>query len=135
MAHDRFTQLILESYFAEMQAHHHYMTMAQMAPTEEARHIMMMNAQDEHRHAEAFEKIYEELTGTEPRDTGMHMMPVNENMTFLDHVRMQLFDEYADFRKYKDMYLMTDNPEYRDTLFNAMHDEFRHAMLLTYLLN
>ncbi len=135
MAHERFTDMILESYYAEMQAHHHYIMMAQMAPTEEARQIMTMNAHDEHSHAQAFAAIFKELTGTEPPHKGMQMMPMQGTMSFMEHVRMQLFDEYADFEKYKNMYLMTDNPQYRDTLFDAMHDELRHAMLLTYLLD
>lgn len=132
---DTFANMILDSIQAEMGAHHRYMTLAQMAPTQEARNFMLMNARDEHAHAEAFAEIYEDLTGREP---AIEMAPnhadMNQNMSFTDLLRMQLRDEHNDFAKYAGMMTMTDNPNHRNVLFKAQHDELRHAMIDTSLL-
>lgn len=132
---DTFADMILHSVQAEMGAHHRYMTLAQMAPTQEARNLMIMNARDEHTHAEAFSNMYEDLTGREP---AMEMTPshseMNQNMSFTDLLRMQIHDEHNDFAKYGRMMTMTDNPDYRDRIFRAHKDELRHAMIDTYLL-
>lgn len=128
-----FTELVLSSYYAELGAYARYMRMAGLAPTEEARRIVFMNAQDEFRHAEAFEQIYQELTGMQPPAGGMPLVN-QEAESFTGLLRLQLADELADTAKYKNMYLMTTNPRYREILFSAAQDELRHAMLDTYLL-
>ena len=132
MSGKTFANLILESYYAELEAYARYMRMAGLAPTEEARRIVTMNAQDEFRHAESFEDIYQELTGMRPPAAGMYATDREESFAGL--LRIQLADELADTAKYKDMYLMTTNPEYRRILFGAAQDELRHALLDTYLL-
>ncbi|MCR4441287.1 MAG: ferritin-like domain-containing protein [Peptococcaceae bacterium] len=130
-----FTWLVLESYYGELEANQRYLKMADLAPSEEARRIVYMNAQDESRHAEAFEEIYEQLTGKEPPPDSTGMKTPQAGATFDELLQLQLFDEYADARKYKNMYLMTANPVYRDILFNAAQDELRHVLLDNYLLN
>jgi len=127
-----FAELVLDSYYDELGAYARYMRMAGLAPTEEARRIVTMNAQDEFRHAESFEDIYKELTGAQPPPRGMYVTDPEESFEGL--LRLQLADELADTAKYKNMYLMTTNPGYRDILFGAAQDELLHTMLDTYLL-
>lgn len=134
MPGDRFAQLILESFYAELDAYQRYLRIAELAPTEEARRITTANAQDEYRHADEFEDIYEELTGMEPSMSGMTMMTETGEVSFQSLLRTQLLDEHADYKKYSEMSMASENPEYRRILYAAAQDEFRHALLDTYLL-
>lgn len=135
MNNNTFTQLILDSYYDEIGAYNIYRYLADLAPTEEARRIYITNSQDEFSHAQQFKKIYNELTGNEPPENEENNEEENlQSMSYRDILRMQINDEHVDFRKYKDMYLMTNNPIYRDILFNAAYDELLHSMLDTYLL-
>lgn len=134
MPGDNMARLVLDSFYAELGAYQYYLRIAQLAPTEEARRIATNNAQDEYRHADVFEDIYEEMTGREPARTGMMVIPENGNMTYESLLRTQLLDEHADYKKYSVMSLATDNPEYRRIFYATAQDEFRHALLDTYLL-
>jgi len=134
MERNNLASQVLESFYAELGAYQRYLRIAELAPTEEARRIATANAQDEHRHADEFEEIYEELTGREPAMSGLTMLPENGEGDYLTLVRQQLLDEHADFRKYSQMALATDNPEYQRVFYAAAQDEFRHALLDTYLL-
>lgn len=129
-----FLNLVLESYYDELAASHNYLLMAEKAPTEEARRIHIQSSRDEYRHAENFQEIYEDLTGKEPSPTDLQPIST-EQTSYVDNLKDQLFDEYTDTNKYKYMYLLTANSEYRNTLFNAMQDELTHTLLDTYLLN
>jgi len=134
MDRQKFTQLVLESCYDELEANRRYLKMTGLAPSEEARRIVYMNAQDEAGHAEAFACIYEQLTGKRPPGNAATETPQTAE-TFIGLLQSQLVDEYADVRKYKNMYLMTDNPVYRDILFQTGQDEMRHVLLDIYILN
>jgi rubrerythrin len=130
-----FPEMILGSYYAELAAYRHYNLLAGMSSTEHDRRIMIMNANDEYNHAIGFKKIYQELTGTEPPPLEMYQTieQPEGNRSFPNHLRQQIFAEWADFKKYKEMYLLTNNPVFQKIIFNAQQDEFRHALLNTYV--
>lgn len=130
-----FSELVLQSYYAELEAYRHYNLLASMSSTENERRIMIMNAKDEFNHAMGFKEIYQELTSTEPLPLEMYqeMEQAEGNRSFQNHLRRQIFDEWADFKKYKDMYLRTNNLVFQKIIFNAQQDEFRHALLDTYV--
>lgn len=130
-----FPEMVLQSYCAELEAYRHYNLLAGMSSTENERRSMVMNAKDEFNHAIGFKEIYQKLTSAEPLPLEMYqeMEQVGGNGSFQNHLRRQIFDEWADFKKYKKMYLLTNNPVFQKIIFNAQQDEFRHALLDTYV--
>ncbi|HWR55331.1 MAG: ferritin-like domain-containing protein [Bacillota bacterium] len=109
----------------------YYTQVAEKTKTDEQREMVLEFARDEYRHAVALARYYWQLTGTYPYIAPYQPKPLDKNLekVFMSRVK----PESADLKKYKELYLMTPDPQLRDIAFNAMNDEAQHAIRLLYL--
>lgn len=110
-----------------------YRELANMAPSEDAREILMDFADDEQSHADEFIMLYRSITG---RKYTPEVKPVQLVGSYRDILLDRVIDESGDFRKYGDEYLQASkNKALQDAFYRARTDENVHALRLLYLLN
>lgn len=110
-----------------------YRALAQSAPSEPDRQLLLEFAGDEQSHAETFKRIYRTLTG---RSYNPVVNPPVLTGTYRDVLRERVLDESGDFRKYGEQYITTvNNNMLRDAYYRARTDENVHALRLLYMLN
>lgn len=109
----------------------YYTQVAEKTKTAEQREMVLEFARDEYQHATAWAQYYCQLTGSYPYIAPYQPRPIDKNLekVFMSRVK----PESADMKKYKELYLMTPDPQLRDLAFNAMNDEAQHAIRLLYL--
>lgn len=109
----------------------YYSQVAEKVNTAEQREMVLGFAQDEYRHALALAQYYCQFTGTWPYIAPYQPRPISDNLeeVFLGRVK----PESGDIKKYKELYLMTGDPQLRDIAFSAMSDETQHSIRLLYL--
>lgn len=110
-----------------------YKILAQNSPSERDRQLLLEFSEDEQSHAETFKRIYRTLTG---RSYNPVVNPPALSGTYRDILRERVIDESADFRKYGEQYLTTENNDMlKDAYYRARTDENVHALRLLYLLS
>lgn len=114
--------------------YHDYLYYSQVATkvkTAEQREMVLGFAQDEYRHSQALAAYYCQLTGRYPYIAPYQPRPIPDDLeqVFLGRVK----PESGDIKKYKELYLMTNDPQLRDIAFSAMMDETQHSIRLLYL--
>lgn len=112
----------------------YYQALADIAPNPFARGIILEFSQDEREHAYEFQQAYEALTDRTYKPPG-EMEYEFEIDNYIDSLEKSVLKETNDYKKYKEYYLMTNNPVLRDIFFNAMHDEDYHATRELYLIH
>jgi rubrerythrin len=135
---DELEHLIEKIYLSieeELRAAAYYRALAEAAPDQFAADMLSEFANDEREHAYQLQRAYERITGD-------NYSPPHEEYEFEltaedyeEALEKRVLEETADFKKYKDYYLMTNNQYLRDIFFNAMHDESYHATRELYLLH
>ncbi len=131
---DELIQNIYLSIEAELRDSAYYRALARIAPDQFAEEMIMEFSRDEREHAFQLQQAYEALTGKTfyPPEEGEYNFDINN---FNDALETRIYDETADYKKYKKYYLMTNNRMLRDIFFNAMIDESYHALREFYLLH
>ncbi|OCL26262.1 rubrerythrin family protein [Orenia metallireducens] len=108
----------------ELEAAAYYKALAKIAPNQFAAEMLSEFADDERGHAYQFQKAYERLTGNPYKPpTEFEFEFELEADDYEEYLESRILDETADFKKYKNFYLMTNNPYLRDIFFDAMHDD------------
>lgn len=109
----------------------YYSQLAEKVATAEQREMVLGFARDEYRHANALAAYYCQLTGRYPYLAPYQPRPISDNLEEVFLARVP--PESGDIQKYKELYLMTRDPQLRDIAFNAMMDETQHSIRLLYL--
>lgn len=124
-------QLIREYAEDEWHDYLYYSQVAEQVKTAEQKEMVSAFARDEYQHAVALVGYYCQLTGSYPYIAPYQPRPIGDDLeeVFMGRVK----PESGDMQKYKELYLMTQDPQLRDIAFNAMNDEAQHAIRLLYL--
>jgi rubrerythrin len=86
--------------------------------------------EDEAKHYDMFQEIYEEITG---RDVQI-MSPEQENLNkLIDAVKSSINGELEAVELYREIRAMLRGKEYRDMLYEIITDEQEHATRFVYL--
>jgi rubrerythrin len=108
-----------------------YSYLLSVAPTEQEKQVITGIRDDERKHRRWFRQIYIELTGQQP--------PVMEEReafqkpeSYLDGIEKALMGELKAFEKYRVIY-QNIPAQYRDTIFEIMTDEMKHASYYNWL--
>jgi rubrerythrin len=129
-------QLIRNIYLSieeELEASAYYRALSEIAPDRLAAEMIREFSQDEREHAYALQQAYEALTG---RNYSLPELEYEfEIDNYLEALEERVLAQTADFKKYKEYYLMTSNQFLRDIFFDAMHDEAYHAIRELYLIH
>lgn len=124
----------LEMYItAEMGDSALYKELAEIAPNEEFKKLLLEFSADEQSHADTFKSIYRRMFGKvynpiieKPKLEG----------SFNDILRDRVLDESGDFRKYGEQYITThNNVMLKNAYYRARTDENVHALRLLYMLS
>lgn len=109
-----------------------YRKLAQIAPNETQKKLMLEIAADEQAHADEFKLIYRDLTGEIYRP---NIEPIDIDTSYEDILRDRVIVEADDFRRYMYEYqeYFTDE-SLREAFYLAAIDENVHALKLLDLL-
>ncbi|GAB6100744.1 hypothetical protein JCM16358_26230 [Halanaerocella petrolearia] len=110
-----------------------YKALAEIAPDQFTREMFNEFAKDEREHAYQFRRAYERLTGDTYTSEYEYEVELAED-EYEEALVRSIREDTAEYKDYKNYYLMTNNPYLRDIFFNAMHDEMYHAVRELYLL-
>lgn len=125
------SQLIAEYYRDELHDYHYYKELAKKISDIETKKIVQEFACDEYEHSQLLKDYYVQLTGNVPMVSPIIIEPISND---LEEVYMgRVLPETKDMKKWKQLYLSTEDPELRDIAFNNMSDEAQHATRLLYL--
>lgn len=116
---------------AEYSAVSCYQKLAQMAPTEEERNIILEIQKDESRHLKEFSMIYETLTGQKP--TYQITEPCPDN--YREGIEFAFKDEQEAVDFYLDIADKAHNPTIKDRFKRAAADEQNHAVWFLFFLS
>ncbi|UZJ78703.1 ferritin-like domain-containing protein [Fictibacillus sp. KU28468] len=123
--------ILMSSIIGEATAIDFYTRLANEAPNEYSKNVLLNAAKDEKTHLQLFTRLYTSLTGKQPN---YKIRPVK-----ITNFRQSLFeayeDELSDYEKYRNAYLFTQDPTIRDTFFRPYTDEIKHATRFSFLLN
>ncbi|SDO06807.1 ferritin family protein [Acetanaerobacterium elongatum] len=108
-----------------------YRELAKKAPVDDAM-MLLEFAQDEQRHAEEFQCIYQTMNGC---PYAPNVQAPNLNAPYRDILLRRVLDESNDYRKYGDQNLLCPNSPLRNAYCQAQTDENVHALRLLYMLN
>jgi rubrerythrin len=124
-------KLILEGIAGEREDELFYDYLISVAPTEQEKQVITGIRDDERKHRRLFRQLYQQLTGQRP--------PVMEEgeqferpASYLEGIERALLGELKAFEKYRTIYKYLPQ-QYRDTVFEIMTDELKHAHLYNWL--
>lgn len=115
----------------EIQDARYYEALAEKAPTERAKKIILEFAQQELHHAEEFKKAYYIITG-QTYETPLTLKPLIPD--YEEALKVRLLAETQAYKEYGEKYLMAQNPMIKDIFFRARTDEAVHAMRIPLLM-
>lgn len=117
---------------AELTDYEFYMELSKMAPSDEAKFILIGIAEDEKCHAEMFQKIYRQMTGC---CCCPKICPIVLQGKYEDILIDRVFDETADYKKYRcDLLTVSPNTAFWNACYKAGTDENCHANKLLCLV-
>lgn len=94
---------------------------------ETIRHISL----DEMKHKKMLEELYFKLSGQKPPLPRIEDIKITKNL--LVELAKSIASEFDGTEFYRKLYFLFKKPEYRDMMFELLHDEHIHAGKLTYL--
>lgn len=124
-------RLIQEAIADERHDELFYDYLLSVAPTDQEKKVIAGIRDDERKHRSLFRQIYTQLTG-------QHLPVTGEEETFqkpasyLDGIEQALMGELKAFEKYRVIYKYIP-VQYRDTIFEIMTDEMKHASYYNWL--
>ena len=128
-----FMELIprLEEYIQdELQDAAYYNALAELAPTQRAKDLIIEFGMDEAKHAENFQRTYYMLTGRYYIPQPLQPIVIED---YEDALKMRVIAETNDYEKYGKEYLMAPNKYLQDLFFNTRTVEAKHAMRMSIL--
>ncbi|ABW19533.1 ferritin-like domain-containing protein [Alkaliphilus oremlandii] len=128
-----FQELIprLEEYIQdELQDSAYYYALAEFAPTQRAKDLIMEFGMDEAKHAENFQRAYSMITGRYYMPQPLKPIVIED---YEEALKIRVIAETNDYEKYGKEYLMAPNKYLQDLFFNTRTDEAKHAMRIPIL--
>lgn len=123
-------ELLKEAMLDERKDYRKYRTMAEMSDNKGVIEQIRFAYEDEAKHYEMFQDIYEELTGSDVQI----MAPEKENINkFVDAVKSSINGELAAVELYREIRSMLRGKKFRDMLYEIITDEQEHATRFVYL--
>lgn len=102
-----------------------------VAPTDQEKEVITGIQSDERKHRSSFRQMYTQLTGQRPPLTGEEES-FQKPDSYLDGIEIALMGELKAFEKYRVIYKYIP-ARYRDTIFEIMTDEMKHASYYNWL--
>lgn len=112
-----------------------YTALAEIAPNNEQKEIIISIKDNEIVHNRIFRKIFTELTGIVPQENTMNT-PVNtvNNKSYMDMLQIAFMGELAAIERYRELLAYAPNMEIYSMIMYVMTDEIRHALKYNYLM-
>nr|WP_243426410.1 ferritin-like domain-containing protein [Caldicoprobacter guelmensis] len=124
----------LEEYIKdELTDSRYYELLAQKAPTQRAKDLLMEFSRDEKMHAQNFMSAYCMLTGRRYQPPKIEDPKVPDD--FMEALQQRILAETNDYKKYGEEYLRAPNAYLRDLFFMTRTSEAQHAMRIPYLMH
>ncbi len=121
----------LEEYIQdELQDSAYYYALAELAPTERAKDILIEFGMDEAKHAKNFQRAYYMITGRHFIPKPLDPIVIED---YEDALKIRVLAETKDYEKYGKEYLMAPNKYLQDLFFNTRTGEAKHAMRIAIL--
>lgn len=103
-----------------------------VAPTEQEKRVIASIRDDERKHRRMLRQLYQQLTGRTPPSGLGEQEAFRKPGSYLEGIEQALFGELKAFEKYRGVYLNLP-AIYRDTMFEIMTDEMKHANYYNWL--
>ncbi len=123
-------QLLKEAMLDEKKDYRKYRTMAEMTDNKEMIEQIRFAYEDEAKHYEMFQEIYEDITG---RDIQLKAPEQERPDRFIDAVKSSINGELEAVELYRDIRAMLKGKKYRDMVYEIITDEQEHATRFVYL--
>jgi rubrerythrin len=122
--------LLREAMLDEKKDYRKYRSMAEMTDNKGVIEQIRFAYEDEAKHYDMFQEIYEEITGSDVQI----MSPEQENLNkLIDAVKSSINGELEAVELYREIRAMLRGKEYRDMLYEIITDEQEHATRFVYL--
>jgi rubrerythrin len=103
-----------------------------VAPTEQEKKVIASIRDDERKHRRMFRRLYTQLTGQAPAPGLGEQEEFKRPSSYLEGIEQALMGELKAFENYRTIYLSLPQ-QYRDTVFEIMTDEIKHASYYNWL--
>lgn len=124
----------LEEYIKdELTDSRYYELLAQKAPTQKAKNLLMEFSKDEKMHAQDFMNAYFMLTGRKYEPPKIEDPKVPDD--FMEALQQRILAETNDYKKYGEQYLKAPTAYLRNLFFMTRTSEAQHAMKIPYLMH
>lgn len=122
--------LLKEAMLDERKDHRKYRKMMEMTDNKEIIEQIHYAYEDEAKHYDMFQEIYEELTGNDIQV----QLPEQEHLgRFIDAIKSSINGELEAVELYREIRAMLRGKKYRDMLYEIITDEQEHATRFVYL--
>ncbi|HYF83237.1 MAG TPA: ferritin-like domain-containing protein [Clostridia bacterium] len=122
--------LLREAMLDERKDHRKYRKMMEMTDNKEIIAQINYAYEDEAKHYDMFQEIYEELAGTDIQV----QLPEQEHLgRFIDAIKSSINGELEAVELYREIRAMLRGKKYRDMLYEIITDEQEHATRFVYL--
>lgn len=112
-----------------------YTALAEMAPNDEQKEIIISIKDNEIIHNKIFRKIFTELTGVVLQENTMNTQtPATNNKSYMDMLKEAFMGELAAIERYRELLAYAPNMEIYSMIMYVMTDEIRHAFKYNYLI-
>ncbi len=122
--------LLKEAMLDEKKDHRKYRMMMDMTDNKEVIEQIRFAYEDEAKHYEMFQEIYEEITGKSIQITAPEQDKYNR---LIDAVKSSINGELEAVELYRDIRAMLRGKNHRDMLYEIITDEQEHATRFVYL--
>ena len=135
---NKLVNVIRESIMDEEKETQMYRKLANMAPTEEQKNIILEIAQNEKTHSEILKKIFQEITGSiwpsnMPKPANIDGNETN-TLNYTEMLKKFFMGELKANEKYRELLAYAPNKQIYSMLFYIFGDELKHANLYNYLI-
>jgi rubrerythrin len=122
--------LLKEAMLDEKKDHRKYRKMMDMTDNKEIIEQINHAYEDEAKHYDMFQEIYEEITGN---DIQIQLPEQEHQNRFIDAVKSSINGELEAVELYREIRAMLKGKKYRDMLYEVITDEQEHATRFVYL--
>ncbi|QQE73592.1 ferritin-like domain-containing protein [Brevibacillus composti] len=128
---DVVTGMIREGIAGERSDELFYDYLISVAPTQQEKDVITSIRDDERKHRRLFRQLYAQLTGQRP-GAAEEGEAFQRPASYLSGIEQALMGELKAFERYRTIYRHIPQ-QYRDTLFEIMTDELKHASYYNWL--
>ena len=135
---NKLVSVIRESIMDEESEVGMYDSLANMAPSEEQKNIILKIAENEATHGTILKKLFQELTGSMwssnvPNNPDTKINKQN-NLGYTDMLKKVFMSELKAIEKYRELLAYAPTKDIYSMLFYIFSDEIRHSSLYNYLI-